>query len=537
MDDLLVSDGTNEEILVDFDPDTFTEAWQQNQAWSISFTAIKTARNAYSYDLLQNENTVIYNGQTFVIKDCEPQATGSVLTKAVTANHVMFTCQDWRQDNQQSKTWSVDEALHWAFDGNSLGFTWEVIGSFATDQMDNFGDANALDMLNTILSNFGGVVDADNKHLIVYSAAEWGSQTNKQVRFQYNTDTVQCTIDTTGLKTIIKGYGAQNDDGTYVFDPVTYTSPNLSKYGPRYADPIRDERFTSSDSMLAYLPSQLQDNPVVSLTTPLKRAEDVQKGEHWLLIYEPMALDLDVQIVAYNKYPYSPGKPPDVTWSNTVKDAVNIMSSLSAAASTVDKAISSDGTIKSTALGTTVSDSLSKINSVVTTDGNIDLSKTEGRLTADKVSVGSGTQFSDGYDPSTIYRLTILQQTAIATLRAWLWGTGSGGGTTPNEEQSDSPADIHLNPSVPNPIFNSDGTVDESGAEVLDLILQDIRGDIWQLSKDSPYMAALKNWLTDPSSSPVVFNPIVSDPRTPGQTVDLATLLSDFQQRLVTLGG
>lgn len=537
MDDLLVSDGTNEEILVDFDPDTFTEAWQQNQAWSISFTAIKTARNAYSFDLLQNENLVIYNGQTFVIKDCEPQATGSVLTKAVTANHIMFTCQDWHQDNQNSKTWSITDALNWAFQGNPLGFDYEVIGSFDTQQMDNFGDANALDMLNTILSTFGGIVDANNKHLIIYSAAEWGSTTNKQVRYQYNTDTVQCTIDTTGLKTIIKGYGAQNDDGTYVFDPVTYTSPNVDKYGPRYADPIRDDRFTDSASMLAYLPTQIQDNPVVSLTTPLKRVEDVQKGEHWLLIYEPMQLDLDVQIVAYNKYPYSPGKPPDVTWSNTVKDAVNIMSSLSAAASTVNKAIDPNGTIKGTALGTTVSDSLAKINSVVTTDGNVDLSKTEGRLTADKISVGSGTQFADGYDPSTIYRLTSVQQTGIATLRSWLWGTNSGGGTAPNEEQSDSPSAIHLNPVVPNPTFNSDGTVDESSAELLDLILQSIRGDIWLLQKDSPYMAALKLWLTDPSSSPVIFNPIVSDPRNSGQTVDLATLLADFQQRLTTLGG
>lgn len=537
MDDLLVSDGTNEEILVDFDPDTFTEAWQQNQAWSISFTVIKTARNAFSYDLLQNENTVIYNGQTYVIKDCEPQATGSVLTKAVTANHVMFTCQDWHQDSQDSKTWSITDALNWAFQDNPIGFDFEVIGSFDTQQMDNFGDANALDMLNTILSTFGGIVDANNKHLIIYSAAEWGSQTEKQVRYQYNTDTVQCTIDTTGLKTIIKGYGAQNDDGSYVFSPVTYTSPNVDKYGPRYADPIRDERFTSSDSMLAYLPSQIQDNPVVSLTTPLKRAEDVQKGEHWLLIYEPMALDLDVQIVAYNKYPYSPGKPPDVTWSNTVKDAVNIMSSLSAAASTVNKAIDPNGTIKDTSLGTTVSGSLQKINSVITSDGNIDLSKASGRLTNDHVSVGADTQFASGYDPSTIYRLTSLQQTGIATLRNWLWGTNSGGGPDPNTEQSDSPAAIHLNPVVPNPVYADDGTLSEDSVELLDLVLQDIRGDVWQLFKNKPYVDALKIWLTDPSSSPVIFNPIVSDPRTPGQTVDLATLLADLQQRLVTLGG
>lgn len=402
MDDLLISDSINEEILVDFDPDSFTEAWQQNQAWAVTFTAIKTQRNAFAFELLQNENTVTYKGQQFVIKDCEPQATGAVLTKQVTANHVMFTCQDWRQDNQDTKTWSIEDALHWAFDGNALGFTFEVIGSFPTVQMENFGDANALDLLNKVLGSFGGVVDADNRHIIVYSAAEWGSQTNKQIRYQYNTDSVQCTIDTTGLKTIIKGFGAQNEDGSYVFAPVTYTSPNINKYGPRYADPVRDERFTNVESMQAYLPTQLQDNPIVSLTTPLKRVEDVQKGEHWLLIYEPMQLDLDSQIVAYNKYPYSPGKPPDVTWSNATKDMVNIMSNLSSAASTVSKAISTDGTIKDSALGTTVSDALQKINGVITTDGDLDLSKSAGRLPDEQVSVGPQTAFAEGYDPSKI---------------------------------------------------------------------------------------------------------------------------------------
>ncbi|MDF2571616.1 MAG: hypothetical protein K0R55_3220, partial [Sporomusa sp.] len=490
--------------------------------------------------------TVIYRGQQFVIKDCEPQATGAVLTKQVTANHVMFTCQDWRQDNQDTKTWSIGDALHWAFDGNDLGFTFETIGSFPTVQMENFGDANALDLLNKVLSSFGGVVDAGNKHIIVYSAAEWGSETNKQIRYQYNTDNVQCTIDTTGLKTIIKGYGAQNEDGSYVFDPVTYTSPNADKYGPRRADPVRDERFTNVEAMQAYLPTQLQDNPIVSLTTPLKRVEDVQKGEHWLLIYEPMQLDLDSQIVAYSKYPYSPGKPPDVTWSNATKDMVSIMSNLSSATSTVNKVINSDGTIKDSALGTTVSDTLQKINGVVTADGDLDLSKAVGRLDDSQVSVGPQTSFADGYDP--VRRLTDLSRTGLQTLRTWLWGQGSGGGPNDNTEQSDSNG-IYFNPRVNSPYYDSSGSLKYDKVETITNAILSIRQALFALqhignatsgtpgymsAQDKKLIDVLADWVSSDSVLPQVFDPLIVDPHG-GSKTNLSDVLEALEQRLADL--
>ncbi|PAD94370.1 phage tail protein, partial [Terribacillus saccharophilus] len=47
------------------------------------------------------------------------------------------------------------------------------------------------------------------------------------------------------------------------------------------------------------------------------------KGDYWLVIYEPLGLDIDVQIVAYKKYPFI-NKPPDITLSNSKEDIINI---------------------------------------------------------------------------------------------------------------------------------------------------------------------------------------------------------------------
>lgn len=373
--DLIVNNGIDEEILVDFNADDFAEEWQKNSTWSVNFSVTKTKRNAYAFDMLQQEAMICLDGQWFVIKQLEPTANGKVLSKSITANHIYFICQDHRRYEQKSQTWSIEDALHWTFDGNKLGFTWEVVGHFEKVQMDNFGDANALSMVETIISSFNAVLDADNKHLIFYAPDSWGQITNNQFRYLYNTDTVNCQIDTTELKTVIRGYGKQNDDGTYVFPYVTYKSPYVAQWGERHADPIRDDRFTKAESMLAYLKTQLQDTPAVTLSITVKRKEEINKGDHWLLIYEPMNFDTDVEVIGYKKYPFSAYKPPEVTFSNDAKDMTGILSSFNRVGKIVNAAIDKRGNVKTSAIT---------------------------KLPDNKVSVGPGTSFSPGYDPTQL---------------------------------------------------------------------------------------------------------------------------------------
>ncbi|MCO7175563.1 phage tail protein [Sporolactobacillus kofuensis] len=535
MDDLLINDGVNEEILIDFDPDSFKEDWQKNSAWSIGFTVPRTVRNAITYDMIQGDKIIIYEGQQFIIKSLNPNATGPVTYKEVTAPHIYFTCQDHRQYDQQSKIWSIDEAMHWAFDNNVLGFDFEIIGSFPTVQIDNFGDNDALSMLSDILNKFGAILEADNKHLILYSAAEWGSISEKVIRYQHNTDGVQCTVDTSNLKTVIRGYGKQNDDGSYVFDPVTYTSPNITKYGERHAAPIRDDRFLYADSMLTYLQTQLQDEPVVSLSAPLKTKEDISRGEHRLLIYEPLNLDTDVQIIAYSKYPRS-NKPPEVTFSNSTKNMVDVMSSFANVGTTVGKVIDDNGQVRTEALGTTVADAVQKINSVVTSDDLLDLTKSTGKIQESQARIGPGTTFAAGYDPiqqdgiplatDAIDGLLSKEYHQIVASLPEVGIVGPGGQVTYKVLVSDvvfgglmSPEDVKKVHSL---LANEDGSVAEA-TETDDGLLGFI---------DKQNLNKLSLWFSGSG-----FNPKVEDPKNSGTYVNLSDVLSNFETRIATLEG
>ncbi len=64
MKDIFIQDyeKTKKEILTEYDKSTFTENWQENETWEISFTIVKTKFNELAFDLVDYENSVFFNG-------------------------------------------------------------------------------------------------------------------------------------------------------------------------------------------------------------------------------------------------------------------------------------------------------------------------------------------------------------------------------------------------------------------------------------------------------------------------------------------
>ncbi|MCK6018237.1 hypothetical protein KQG34_13525, partial [Enterococcus faecium] len=62
MKDIFIQDyeKTKKEILTDYDKSTFTENWQENETWEISFTIVKTKFNELAFDLVDYENSVFF---------------------------------------------------------------------------------------------------------------------------------------------------------------------------------------------------------------------------------------------------------------------------------------------------------------------------------------------------------------------------------------------------------------------------------------------------------------------------------------------
>lgn len=322
---------TKKEILVDYNKDSFFENWQQNETWEVSLDVTKTEVNSYAFDLVDYENSVLFNGQEFIIKSMTTSGEGAQVTKSITATHIYYTIQDGRQYNTLTGTRSINQLLSHIFSAGNRGFTWEVVDpnkKFLTVEQENFGNANYLKLIEEILSDYDAVVIPDNKHLTFYPRSEFGDKVQEQIRYKYNTDSVKFDIDTYSLKTQIKGFGKKKEDDTYYFSPITYTSPESSRWGIRIQDPVEDERYTVVGNMMERLKKDLQDYPSISGSVTLKWRITPQKGDYVPFIYEPLNIKTYIQIVGIKTYPALPNKPPEITLSNTKKTMTSILANL-----------------------------------------------------------------------------------------------------------------------------------------------------------------------------------------------------------------
>ncbi|RXE79342.1 phage tail protein [Enterococcus durans] len=322
---------TKEEILINYDKDSFSVSWQQNETWELSVTVPRTKGNQITFDLIDYENYVVFDGQQYSIKQMRSYASGSQIYKDIVATHIYYTIQDGRQYDTVSGTKSINDLLTHIFKAGNRGFSWEVVDPnnvFLKKEQENFGNDNYLNLINEILEDYGAVVIPNNKHLVFYPISEYGNITEQQIRYKYNTDEVSFDIDTYALKTQIKGFGKKKEDGSYYFNPITYTSPESKKWGIRIQGPIEDERYTIQNNMIEYLKQKLHDYPDVSGSVTLKWAVSLNKGDKVLFVYEPLNISTYIQVLGITNHPAIPNKAPEIVLSNTKKTITSILANL-----------------------------------------------------------------------------------------------------------------------------------------------------------------------------------------------------------------
>ncbi len=333
MKDIFIQDyeKTKKEILTEYDKSTFTENWQENETWEISFTIVKTKFNELAFDLVDYENSVFFNGQEFIVKQMGVSAEGAAITKTVTATHIYYTMQDGFQYDTITGTRSINQLLAHVFKPDNRGFTWNVVDpnkKFLPVEQENFGNGNYLKLVEEILKDYDAIVISDNKNLTFFPRSEYGKKTEEQIRYKYNTDSVKFDIDTLNLKTQIKGFGKKKEDDTYYFTPITYTSKQSEKWGIRVQSPVSDDRYTVSGNMLERLKQDLQDYPTITGTVTMKWRVEPNKGDYVAFVYEPLGVNTYIQVVGIKTYPAIPNKPPEITLSNTKKTMTAILANL-----------------------------------------------------------------------------------------------------------------------------------------------------------------------------------------------------------------
>ncbi|WFA04405.1 phage tail protein [Bacillus sp. HSf4] len=337
----------------------------------IDVSVVKHETNAQSYPLVQSENILIYEGEEYIIRQMN-SSLNSVKVKGIHRMFIDLADEYIYEVNEKEKDYTIEEALDIALKGTGYGYQVDKTGLPATVKMSNFGDGFSIDLLKKISSEFGVEYDCAGK--TIYLAKQIARYTDNQIRYRLNASNPTKELDTSELKTYIKGFGKKDEKtGAYAVT-AEYRSPLADVYGVRHATPVRDDIYTESnkDQLIARMKKELHDyiNISISLTyieLSYLGVQDIRLGDYVWCILDPFDIDVQIRVVEVEDYS-DPLKSPKITFGSIVRKAPNLISDFKKTQQAISKIVDPQ----------------------------------TGKLREGSVTIGSGTNFEDGYDPTLI---------------------------------------------------------------------------------------------------------------------------------------
>ncbi|MED4844066.1 phage tail spike protein [Bacillus atrophaeus] len=317
----------------------------------IEFTITRTADNGTEYDLLVNDNILYldekkFNHQKYFITDIAINQEGT-LSKKITASHVfVVVLNNHYIEDTISGTLSVRKMLDFALKGTKLTYIFKDKESeFPSVEQENFGDKFGNELMNEIVEDYGLELDVDNYKIYVYK--KMGKRVNHTLDTRYNMPGITIKTSTQGCSTRARGFGAIKENSStdskkteYVFKPILYKHPDEDKFlldgMPRWAEPLRDERYKKESSMLTALKKYVNPYPQTEIEVNyeyiyepklLKIQEDFWKGDTLHILADTsygVTYEDDVRLLAIQYKPLNPYAKPTLTFANFRKDIQDI---------------------------------------------------------------------------------------------------------------------------------------------------------------------------------------------------------------------
>ncbi|WP_186278870.1 phage tail protein [Lysinibacillus sp. BW-2-10] len=228
------------------------------------------------------------DGQEYKVK--QYQQNGN--SKSATATHIYFDLINTRQDSIFGGTHTIEEFLTFVFNGTGWTYTIDSDLNGQSAMIRNFGDANVIALVNIILSIF----ECERKILpgrVVQFGKVIGEDNDLQYRYKYNIADISKSIDTSSLKTQIRGY---NSDRTI---DITYKSPlaNHPRIGIRVADPIETDDYTTVEEMTTFLATQIPGAIPEAIEVAVVEV-DGEVGDYVWVIHEGIDLEYQTRILS-----------------------------------------------------------------------------------------------------------------------------------------------------------------------------------------------------------------------------------------------
>ncbi|MDR4995830.1 phage tail spike protein [Bacillus altitudinis] len=335
---------------------------------TFSFTLPRTQENATEFELLVVDNILYldekkYNHQKYYITNVSLHQENGVLTKTVTAAHIFSVLLiNNRIEKTVSKKLSIKEALDIALKGTDFKYVIHANdGDIPSVEQENFGEKNSTELMDEIIEDYGIELDVDNYKIHVYK--KMGQVIDFVLDSRYNMPGITITTDSQNCTTRAWGYGAQKEtdsvseskgDGKdqkevkkdeekepeYVFEPVLYIHPDEDKFliegKPRWAEPIKDERYKKAGSIISALKKHVNPYPEMTVEVEFQKIYEPKlleiEQDFWLgdTIHviadtaDGITFEDDLRVVSIQHNPLNPYSSPTITFANFRKDIQRI---------------------------------------------------------------------------------------------------------------------------------------------------------------------------------------------------------------------
>ncbi|MEB2270097.1 phage tail protein [Bacillus safensis] len=338
---------------------------------SFSFTLPRTQENGAEFELLIVDNVLYldekkYNHQKYYITNVSLHQENGVLTKTVTAAHIFSVLLiNNRIEKTVSKKLSIKEALDIALKGTDFKYVIHAkAGEIPSAEQENFGEKNSTELMDEIIEDYGIELDVDNYKIHVYK--KMGQKIDFVLDSRYNMPGITITTDSQNCTTRAWGYGAQKETDSvskskddsktteneqeaskdeekepeYVFEPVLYIHPDEDKFliegKPRWAEPIKDERYKKSSSIISALKKHVNPYPEMTVEVEFQKIYEPKlleiEQDFWLgdTIHviadtaDGITFEDDLRVVSIQHNPLNPYSSPTITFANFRKDIQRI---------------------------------------------------------------------------------------------------------------------------------------------------------------------------------------------------------------------
>lgn len=314
---------------------TFNINLEKNSQWQLSFTAYDDG--SVAFNMLSVESSVWWDNQEYIIKQFQPDYSNGFTTYQVTAIHVAYEVARIRQRQTKTGTltYSVNDVLSFYLSGNSLGFTWQVIGNFGKEQITDLGNSSGKDMLDKIVSTWpDAIFYPDNKNIRIYQHDALAKNLGNRIDYLHNTPELKLTYDSSSIvnQVMASGKMKENADGNsdkteYYFEPFLVTDQaSVNEWGLHPGDDLSDERFTDKKAMQAYALSQLTPQPTLVIDVSELVNEEPTLGEIRRLENRKDGFVTEVEVVAFTFYPLDKTQVTSVTLNDQAKTILNYKS-------------------------------------------------------------------------------------------------------------------------------------------------------------------------------------------------------------------